>query len=174
MENNSQARQIAIQDFSKTKLCKMDSVFYVSLYDTLHRAALKRIGRQSYESVNGQTYPEIIAVEIVAERNKFLLDTMVDISVQTRIPSRCIEFKGKLFYWRDKHYPLTNNTIKILDKYHCLRRGGTSDAKLHDFKIDDSIQAIDYYFCRSKLSVYKRVITNTSIGYYDPPNIKCK
>jgi hypothetical protein len=174
IENHDQVRQIAILDFSKTKLCKMDSVFYVSLYDTLHRMALKKTDEHHYKWAVGNSYPEIIAVNIDASRNKFVLDTTADISVQTVIPSRCIELNGKLFYWRDKHYPLTNNTIKILDKYHCLRRGGHSDTELDNFKLDDAMKAANYYFCRNNLSIYKRVISNKAIGYYDPPDITCK
>jgi len=170
-----QARQIAIQDFSKTRLYKKDSVFLISVGDTFHRMTLKRINEHEADWVLGNIYPELITVDIGPySPNKFFLDTTVDISAQTRfIPSRWIEQNGKLFFWYDKHYTLTNNTIKILDKYQLLRRGGPNDLERYSFVIDDAAQGAQYYFCRSNLNVYKRVITSVGLGYYDPPNIRC-
>jgi hypothetical protein len=175
IESHDQVTQTVIQDFSRTILYKKDSVFLISIDDTLHRMTLKKINEYKAEWVRGNIYPEIIAVSISAYQNKFFLDTTIDVSVQTRfIPSRCIERNGKIFIWYDKYYTLTNNAIKILDKYHRLRRGGPNDAEDYHFIIDDSLQAADYYFCRSNLYVYKRAITNKAIGYYEPPNITCE
>jgi len=173
--NYDQVRQTAIQNFAKTKLFKKDSVFLISMDDTLHQMTLKKINEHEADWVRGNIYPGIIAVTISAYQNKFFLDTTIDVSAQTRyIPSRCIELNSKLLFWYDKYYTLTNTAIKILDKYHLLRRGGPNDAEDMHFVIDDGLKACDYYFCRSNLNVYKRVITNKAIGYYEPPNVKCK
>jgi hypothetical protein len=175
IESYDQVRQTAIQDFSRTRLYKKDSAFLISVDDTLHRMTLNKIDVHHYEWVGGTIYPDIIDVSISAYQNKFFLDTTIDVSAQTKyIPSRCIELNGKLFFWYDKHYTLTNNAIKILGKYHLLRHGGPNDAEDFHSSIDDAAQAADYFFCRSNLHVYKRVITNKAIGYYDPPNVKCK
>jgi hypothetical protein len=175
-EDYKQVRLIAIQDFSKTKLFKVDSVFYVSLYDTLHRVALKKIGKGNYKSVIGQAYPKIIAVETGSTPFKFFLDTTIKMDVQNKkIPSRFFEKDGRVFLWSDKYYPLTDSAVKVLDKFHLIVRKRKNDLdKLWDFETDDSKQGTDYYFCRSNLSVYKRVITNVAIGYYNPPHITCK
>ena len=174
IESHVLVRETAMQDFLKTKLYKNDSVFLISFYDTLHRMELKKIDERTYKWARGKTYPKIIAVGIHPYQNKFFLDTTVDISVQTTfIPSRCIELNGKLFFWFDKYNQLTNNAIKILDKHHRLRRGGPNDANEYHLVIDDSLQGIDYYFCRSNLNIYKKVIADKAMGYYNPPNINC-
>jgi hypothetical protein len=170
-----QARLIAIQDFSKTKLYKEDSVFDVTLYDTLYRVAYDTISKNHYRSKRGKAYPDIIAVDMLGFPHKYFLDTTVDLSHQKGIPTRFIEQHGKLFTWWDKYHPLTDSTIKVLEKYHLIGRGGHKDLyKFLSQATDESKQAIDYYFCRSNLSVYKKKITGIAIGYYDPPKIKCK
>jgi len=175
LQEYDQARVIAIKDFSKTKLYKMDSVFYVNLYDTLYRVAYDTISKNNYVSRRGQAYPDIIAVDILGENNKYFLDTTVNLNHQKGIPSRFIEQNGRLFIWRDKHFQLTDSTIRVLDKYHCIGRGGPRDGVYFLFQgVDDSKKAAQYYFCRSNLTVYKRKITNMATGYYEPPNVKCK
>jgi hypothetical protein len=175
IENLDQVRETAVQDFSRTTLCERDSVFLISFYDTVHRMKLEKIKEHYYKWVDGKVYPGVIAVDIGAYPNKFFLDTTVNVSRQNKtIPSRCIEMKGKLFFWYDKYYPLSINTINLLDKYHHLMRGATRNADDYTFVIDESIQSTAYYFCRSNLDIYKKIITNKAIGYYDLPNIGCK
>lgn len=171
-----QARQTAMLDFSKTKLFKLDSVFDVTSYDTLHRIAEQPIGPGKFKGVIVKTYADVIAVDITAIPFRWLLDTTERIDIQNRtIPSRVYEKDGRLFLWWDKHSPLTDSTLKILNKFHLVERGTKKDInKFLDFGTDDTKQGADYYFCRNNLSVYKRVITNKAIGYYDPPNIMCK
>jgi len=176
VESHDQVRQTAILDFSKTKLFKMDSVFDVTLYDTLHRIAEQAIVPGSYKGVIIKTYSDIIAVDITAIPIRWLLDTMERIDIQNRrIPSRVYEKDGRLFLWWDKHFPLTDSTLKVLNKFHLVERGTKKDInKFLDFGTDATKRGADYYFCRNNLTVYKRVITNKAIGYYDPPNVKCK
>lgn len=171
-----QVRETAIQDFSKTKLFKMDSVFDVTVYDTLNRIGEQRIDKQNVKTVVDKTYTEIVAVDIGATPFKFLLDTDLKVQAQNKwIPSRVFEKDGRLFLWRDKNFPLTDSTIKILDRFHLVVRGSKRDYyRFLDFGFDDSKRAAHYFFCRKNPSVHKRVITNKGMGYYDPPNISCK
>jgi hypothetical protein len=170
-----QIRLTAIQDFSKTKLFKRDSVFYVTTYDTLHMVENQRIDSINIKSVKGKAFPEIIAVDICATTFRYLFDTTARMDNQNRIiPTRVIEKDGRLFLWRDRNYTLTDSTLKILNKFHLVERGTKRDLnRFLIFGIDDSKRAADYYFCRSNLSGYKRVITNIAIGYYEPPNLRC-
>ena len=174
--SDDQIRQIAIQDFSKTKLFKMDSIFDVTLYDTVHKVEQQRIDEHNVKSVIGKVYHAIIAVNIVATPFKFLFDTTAKMEVQNGgIPTRVFEKDGRLFLWRDRHYPLSDSTLKVLNKFHLVERGTKKDLnKFLIFGIDDAKRGADYYFCRNNLSNYKRVITNKAIGYYDPTNITCK
>lgn len=169
-----QARAMAIQDFSKTKLYKMDSVFFVTPYDTLYRVAYDTISKNNYKSKRGKAYPNIIAVAILGYPYKYFLDTTVTLSSQKGIPLCFIEQNGKLFIWWDKHCKLTDSTIKMLDKYGLIGRGGPNDLYKFIPGTDDAKQAAQYYFCRNNLAVYRRKITSIAIGYYDPPKVKCK
>jgi len=175
-ESVDQVRITAIQDFSKTKLFKMDSVFYVTLYDTLHRTEIQRIDQYNVKSVTGKAYPQIIAVDIIASQFKYLYDTTMTNNMQNKgIPTRAIEKDGRLFLWRDAHYPLTDSTLKILNKFHLTERGTKKDLdRFLIFGTDDLKRGAHYYFCRNNLSYFKRVISSKAIGYYDPPNVKCQ
>jgi hypothetical protein len=136
----------------------------------------QRIDSINIKSVRGKAYPEIIAVNIVSTPFKFLFDTTARMDMQNRvIPTRVIEKDGRLFIWNDDHYTLTDSTLKILNKFHLVERGTKRDLdRFLIFGTDDSKRGATYYFCRSNLSVYKRVITNVAIGYYNPPHITCK
>src|SRR5580698_10554573 len=79
-----QARPAAMLDFSKTKLFKMDSVFDVTSYDTLHRIGVQRIDQGKFKGVIVKTYADIIAVNIIATPFRWLLDTMERIGIQNR------------------------------------------------------------------------------------------
>ena len=175
-ENFNQARQTAIQDFSKTNLFKMDSVFSVSLIDTLHRFALKKVNEGNHAWVRVKAYPQILVVGIDANPLKYLLDTTRTIDIQNKtIPSRVFEKDGRVFLWWDKNYPLTENTLETLNKFHLIKRGKDNYMdKFFNFRTDDAARGAHYYFCRNNLFIYKRVITNTAIGYYNPPDISCK
>jgi hypothetical protein len=174
IEIREQARLIAIKDFSKTKLYKMDSVFIVSIEDTFRRMVLTKTGDHNYKFVVGKTYPNIIAVDILGEENKFFLDTTVALTSQNVIPPSYIEQNGKLFIWRDKQHTLTDSAIRVLDKYHMFKRGRGDDWAKFEGSIDDAKQNASYYFCRNNLSVYKKKITNVGTGGYDPPKLNCK
>jgi len=174
MQEPDQAVQIAIHDFSKTKLFKKDSVFVVTLYDTLYHVAYDTISKNNYRSKRGRAYPNIIAVDILGYPYKYFLDTTVDLNNQKGIPSRFIEKNGKLFIGWGTHDRLTDSTIKLLDKYNLIGRSGHDDWYKFIPGIDDAKQAAQYYFCRSNLYLYKKKITSAAIGYYDPPTLTCE
>jgi hypothetical protein len=173
IKESDRAIPIAVHDFLKTKLIKKDSVFIVTLYDTLYHAAVDTISKNSYAYKRGQAYPNIVAVDIIGWPDKFFLDTTVDLSNQKGIPSRFIELNGKLFVWWDTHYQLMDSAIQIFDKYHIIGRGGHNDWYKFMPGTDDAKKSGQYYFCRTNLSVYRKKITNIAIGGYDPPNLNC-
>jgi len=167
--------QTAIKDFSKTKLFRKDTIFYVTFFDTVHRIGNHRIGRRNAYIVE-KDFTELVVVDIRASQFRYLLDTTATIDNQNKgIPSRVIEKDGKLFLWRDKHYPVTDSTLKVLDKFHLLVRGTSSDIeKFLTFDSDDSQLSAAYYFCRNNLSICKKVISSKAVGFYDPPKLRCK
>jgi hypothetical protein len=159
----------AILDFSTNcNLFKKDSVFYVSFSDSVfHEAILIRVDERTSRWKRGTLYDGIVSVGISADN-----DYQYYYSKETKdkLPSRYVIKNGKLFYWSDDNYLVTEEMIAILWKYNLLQ----TDFLIPDFSTDDSQKGVDYYFCKKDLSKYKRVITNIAIGYYKPPKLKCK
>jgi hypothetical protein len=166
--------QIAILDFSKTcRLYRQDSVFHVSITDTVWRLALKQYSNREYKWVNDYKYDDITAISILGTNNQFLLTAKVKIGGTHQIPSRFIEKNGKLFYWYDDNYPLTAEVIAVFKKYHLFQDDQGGLIQFAQKVTDDSKKGIDYYFCRSDPTIYKKVISNKPLGYYDAPLLKC-
>jgi hypothetical protein len=168
------AIQNAILDFSNTgKLYKRDSVFSVSVYDTLHRMVSALSADGSNRWADKGAYGGIIALGIRPDHYRFLLTAETIVGSKGKLTSRFIEKNGKLFYWWDDRYPLTEETLAVLKKYHLLVDDQGGSIRFLENSINDAQKAAHYYFCRNDLSRYKKVITNTGIGYYDPPEVDC-
>lgn len=154
---NSQddAIQIAILDFSNTdKLLKRDSVF-------------------SIEIVGLPNNKDVMVVNIGKNNRKLLLTSDAKIGSIGKLPSRYFEKEGRLFFWWDDGYPLTEETLATFNKYHLLQDDKNGTIKIPDFIITDAQKDAHYYFCKSDISGYKKVVTKKGIGYYDPPSLKC-
>ncbi len=168
----------AIVDFSnKSRLYKKDSVFSVWSHDPLYRMVLKQVndGNITHRWIKGKPYEGIIAVSISSSYRKILLtDKAIIGEKDIGIPTRFIEKDGKLFYWWDEDYPLTQEALTVFKKYNLLTENNIDGViEFYDFKIDDSQKGVDYYFCKSDLTKYKKVTTNKAIGYYDLPTLDC-
>jgi hypothetical protein len=144
--------QNAILDFSKTRLYKKDTIFSVKTGDMDKNVLTVRIGKNS---------------------TKLLLTANTKVGSHSKLPSRFIEKEGKLFFWWDDDYPLTEEALAIYKKYHLLQDDEGGIITVPDFIINDAQKAAHYYFCWDDLSIYKKVITNKGIGYYKPPKLKC-
>ena len=163
---------VAISDFvSKCSLFKKDSVFKFSVEDTLVKLSF-----QSEQSrwVLDTVYQNVLVVEILG-----LMDTKewyfsdAVIGSKGELPSRYAIVKGKLFFWEDDDYPLTEEILSVFKRYNILTEMMERGA-LPDNPINDAAKAADYYFCRNDVSNYKRVVTHVATGYYEPPKLKCK
>lgn len=155
----------AIGDFStRCSLFKKDSVFHVSFKDTIYSAVLKQID-ENYFWTKGSFYAGIVAVSIMESDYQFYYSVKTD-----PLPTRYIIKDGKLFYWWDKDYPVTEEIIAILRRYDRLQ----NEIIIPDSNLDDSQKGATYFFCRNDLSIYKRIITNKAIGGYKVPTLKCE
>ncbi|WP_303208430.1 hypothetical protein [Bacteroides oleiciplenus] len=163
---------VAISDFtSRCSLFKKDSVFEISIEDTLVKRSF-----QSEQSrwVLDTVYQNILVVGIwgLMDTKEWYFSDAV-IGSKGKLPSRYVIVKGKLFFWDDDDYPLTEETLSVFKRYNILtevmERGMSPDNP-----INDAAKAADYYFCRDDASNYKRVVTNIATGFYDPPKLKCK
>jgi hypothetical protein len=173
--NLNEAIQNALLDFSNTRrLHKKDVVFSVHHADTLFRMVLQKTNG-GYEWVNGWIYQGIMAVTITGSSdNRLLLTANAKVGSKGELPSRFFEKNGKLYYWWDNDYPLTQEALAVYQKYNLLQDDLGGLITIADFVLDDAKKGAHYYFCRHDLTKYKRVITNKGIGYYDAPNVTCK
>ena len=174
--SKNQAIQNAILDFSNTsRLYKQDSVFSVSFHEPLYRMVLKEKGSENVEWDFGKKHKRINGVSIGAYYNKMLLDTTMLGRKGAKMPTRYIEKNNKLFYWDDDDYPLTEEMIMVLKKYNLLLNNDFDGLmKFYDFGTNDAQKGVHYYFCKDDLTIYRKVVTNKAIEYYDAPRLKCK
>lgn len=164
--DENQAIENAIIDFSNTnRLYRKHQVFQVEFIDTLYRKVHKKIDERNFQWIDGKPYEGIIAINIVPMTNEF---TYL-VSDSLNLPSRYIENKGKLFFWKDREHKVSDEIIEILNKYKVV-----SEEELNPiFVIHESQKAVDYYMCRKDFTKYKKVMTNIAIGYYDAPEVEC-
>lgn len=166
-----EAVQNAILDFSNTShLYKIDMVFSISYNEEFYK-----MNFNGSEWVRESLYKELTIVSISANYNKILLPNNAKVGEKNvKMPTRYIEKDGKLFYWWDSKYPLTQKALDVFNKYDLLVKDNIDGLiEFYDFEIDDNQKGVDYYFCRDDLTRYKKVVTNKGLGYYDPPKLEC-
>lgn len=152
------AIQIAVNDFlDNCSLRKMDSVFSVNIYTDNNELLVLGISRMHENKI----YP--------SSKDKIGMSSL-------KFPSHYIERDNKLVYWcmNDSAQTVTEEIVNILSKYNQIDSAFVNEEKAYpEFVIDESIKGADYYFCKNNLAIFKRVITNKAIGWYNPPKLKC-
>ena len=162
----------AITDFADNcRLFKQDSVFNVHVEDTSRYVTLQR-HQGILKWVCDSVYTNILVIEILGKRDKIGYYPNAVVGSKGKLPSKYVIVKGKLFYWRDRDYPLTEEMLSVLKKYKVLT-DMIYDGMLPEYSINDAQKGASYYFCRNDLSKYKRVVTNIATEYYSPPKLKC-
>lgn len=168
--------QNAILDFSNTsKLYKKDTVFSVRVHNPLFNMILEDTADGNEKWVQGEPFQEIVAVSIGANYNKILIEENVKVGEKgVKMPTRYIERDGKLFYWRDNNYPLTQEMLAVLKRYNLLVKNDMDGIiEFYDFEVNDAQKGVDYFFCEKDLTKFKKRTTNKGIGYYEPPSLEC-
>ncbi len=163
---HNDAIEIAITDFLKCSLRKKYSAFYVSIYD---RGEYDR-----YEISDNLIVISILPSETSAPQYYI---TPIDTIGSTRLPTRHLIKDGKLFYWHDSDYGLTEETIRVFREYNLADQYENSrldDIFGQEVYGDDFAKSAQYYMCKNDPTNYKRVITNIATGWYEPPKLKCK
>lgn len=166
---NDTAVEIAIMDYLKYKSNKPFSTFDVEI-DVISEYAPYKINEQ------------VTVIDISPGFRKIYV-TSVDTIGSTRIPTRHIIKNGKLFYWHDPNYGLTEEMVKVLFQFNIAdsidladlfaTQDERTDNYIH-YQDDKKAKVATYYFCKKNLNNYKRVITNIATGWYKPPKLKCK
>ena len=162
----------AITDFADNcRLFKQDSIFYITTLDTLKHYTLQR-NQGTLEWICDSIYANLFVINIIPSINKLFYLPDAVVGSKGKLPSRYVIVKGKLFYWDDDDYPLTEETLSVLKKYDALT-DMIHDRVLPETVLDESKKSIHYYFCRNNLLKYKRAASSKSAGYYRPPKLKC-
>ncbi|MDR2474887.1 MAG: hypothetical protein LBD45_03430 [Bacteroidales bacterium] len=166
-------------DFSTScKLYKQDSIFAVSFVDSVYSLAFDREASRWYTDTY---HDDLVLVTISPHRiatdgdrccDQFLYTAQTTVGSKGKLPSRHIEKDGKLFYWWDKEFPLSEEMIAVLWKYNLLCDDTAGWIGFPDFSINEKLKGAHYYYSRQNLSTYKRVVTNIAEGYYKPPKLK--
>lgn len=116
----------------------------------------------------------VFRVDIAKGLEKLLVATEDGVNFSHRaLPTSYIELDNKLFYWVDSTQKVTDDLIKMLVKYNRLDTmviNSYIPARL----IDDSRDAVLYYFCKENLTRYRKVRTKNTKRNYNQPLIKCK
>ena len=162
------AIQNAIDDFSKHKLFKKDSVFLVSFLDSVYTytSITDTANTNKYvhatKSVKDKYYDNIVVVVIFPRYDQFYYTDGYRLIFQYSIKN------GKLFYWDDYSVETKKDVVAVFKKYNLLHN---DYERLLDFT-NGHPKVIHYYFCKNNLSKFKRIITRRAIG--TPPKIRCK
>jgi hypothetical protein len=198
--NENDAIKNAVFDFihTESKLLKNDKKFYIYTENVESNIGVTIMGDPDKISLIVDFIDSIEnnMVICIGEYNSFLFIDTVDndtilhmtdddyhpilwlnkdkVSISYRaFPTGLLESNGKLFFWYDKTKSVTDTIINTLYKYNFVDTmivntyipGGT---------INHAKKGANYYFCRSDLSKYRKVVTDKAIGYYKPPKLKCK
>ncbi len=143
----------AILDFTSTSnLLKLDSIFSITV-----------------EKINN----EIICVSILGVNHKLLMNSKVKVGINTHLPSRYKEIKGRLFYWQDNRYPFSDSAFSIFKRYNILVIDKDDSVKFIDYPVNDSKKGVHYFFCKNNLGMYKKVTTSVGRSTAVLPNLKC-
>lgn len=165
-EAQNTAIKIAIEDFLRCRLCKNHNVFSVNTFER---------GEYDRYEISDKLITVSILPKETSEPQYYI--TLVDTVGSTRLPTRYIIKNGKLFYWHDSEYGLTEETIKLFLEFKLAEPLNISDLALllgQEVWGDGKTKGMDYYFCKTDLNNYKRIITSFALGWYKPPKIKCK
>lgn len=167
----------AIDDFiTKGRLLKgSGDVFSVIVHDSIYRMVLKETTGGAEKWLLGQFYPDLIAVDIIADEGKFIYsDSLFESKKLAGFPNQYLEISGKLFYWTAGSDHPTQNVVEALSKYDLLVSDDLEGViNFYDTPINDDQKGVHYYYCRDKSTPFKKVVTNKAIGYYDVPEVPC-
>ena len=116
---------------------------------------------------------DVFCLTIIRSYSKILIDIKAERYKSGRIP-KCKEVKNALFLWFEEGYIASEEDIKLLNKYDVLKEDTLENLIYLDTPIDDSLKALDVYFCKNNHDKYKKVKSRYAPGFYKMPKLNCK
>lgn len=148
--NNKVFIENAISDFSKTNLYKKGIVFSLR---------------------TSQIDQNIVLVSIIESSDNKYLYSKEKFFDENKLPSKSFELNNKLFVWWDDDDKIDKATFDLLIKYNLLQDDENGMILLPDSSIDDNKKGVDYFFCKSNVKKFKRIISNK--GFVPVPILNC-
>jgi hypothetical protein len=179
-KSHNEAFGIAIIDFLKCGLSKKSNVFFVGIYEKgecdryeiSNDLIVATIG--SVDNTDTFSWFDDILGEDITYHPYFI--TLADTLGSKRLPTKHVIKDGKLFYWYDSDYGLTEEMIKVLLDNNLAERINVSDISYLGLigKNQDFVDVADYYLCKNNPRNYKRVRSKIATGWYKPPTVRCR
>jgi len=155
-EELSDPIQIAIKDFIRvSNIYKKSQVFYIN----------KR------NAVNNEN---VLIISITKNFTKLLSTALTTVGSTGKMPSRFVEKDGKLFYWWDNDFPLSEEALTVFRKYDLLQDDEKGTIQFPESTLDETQKSAIYYFCKNNFKVNKKIETNRGQFYDQAPEIDCK
>ena len=168
----------AINDFTlkERALKRSADVFSVVVHDSIYRMVLEETAEGVEKWLLRNFYPDVVAVDITADNGKFIYsDSLFQSKKLTGFPNRYLEVGGKLFYWTDGLEHPAQEVVDALSKYDLLVSQDVDGiTEFYNTPISDDQKGVHYYYCRNKSTPFKKVVTNTALGYYEIPKAPCE
>ncbi|MCY0979412.1 hypothetical protein PGH12_04660 [Chryseobacterium wangxinyae] len=111
----------------------------------------------------------IIGVSILGDDNKIYI---VNGSPTGGIEDQYTEFGKKLFYWYDDKKGRDPKIIEKLSEYKVIDSVKVLTEDMGYIR-DDAKKAVNYYFCKDNLSVYKKEMTSTAMPKQITNDLNC-
>lgn len=141
-----------------------------AIVDFYYTSSLAKKG----EVFNIYTYREynsgIIGIGITENINKIYI---INGSPQGRIENQYIEYKGKLFCWYDDKKERDPKIIEKLSEYKVIDSVKVLTEDMGYIR-DDAKKAVNYYFCKDNLSIYKKETTSNAMPREIKLDLNCK
>jgi hypothetical protein len=149
----------------------IDDAIMSSITDFVKSRQFKN-GKRFSLQVLGLTNSELLAIRIGKDDSKILMLPNAVVGSKGLMPSRYVEKDGRLIYWSDENYVLSEEALSVFVKYDLIEK--RDSVGIPEFSTDDAQKNAHYYFCKEHPTKYKKVVTSRGIGYYKPPELNCK
>lgn len=165
----------SIEDFCQSeRMFQIESVFWVEYYDSIGRMEREKIDSLNYKWVRNKVFEDKVAVSIAPNYNEKLLLPEYKIGeIVEGLPSRYALIDGKLFYWYDSNYPLTEEMLQLLEHFNLIQRPEDSLTEVRTITVPTCNYALHYYYCRNNLSKFVKTSSKIAIQYYNIPLLNC-
>jgi|SRR5690606_10503653 len=179
---------ISEQSYSNINQARINVISdFVNIYKTPKRYIKEREGKpfNVFRIFNNDIKGHFYSFRISPNNNNYIslsIKERVGKVPESNFPNRYIIKENKLFLWKDETTPLSKELLNVIHEYGILdsidvkKELGLLPDNFEDIRLvtmDDNLEGVDYYVCKSNISKYKSVKTKIAYGSYKKPTLKC-